>query len=1110
MPFSRPERFLLALPLCLLVLFCRFSFAQVHDFRNYSVTEGMAESQVFDVFQDSRGYIWFGTFGGGVSRYDGKHFKTFSTTDGLSNNIVFDIKEGPKGGIWFATFSGLNRYRNGEFTAYKKEDGLSSDRIRGDILFDGQGGLWLGTSKGLNKAVLNSDGNLDTVIKDPGHEEFPAGRVGALIQGKGDRIWIGTEKGVLRYEDGQYQVYDSTDGLSHFHINALHSSGKDSLWIGTMGGGLNLLNPSTGKVRTYSGSEGLKNPKIYAIVEDELGRIWVATEGGGVNMFRNGRFVPFTQKNGLTHNVVVSGAKDREGNLWFGTNGGGVSQYRGGRFVLYPTPSIVMDIGKDPEGRIWFATYGNGAFQLNKGMAPDPLYSRKLDKADGLITDRIWNFLADEKGRFWINGDGGIVRWENGRLKRPPQPPGQLNWIHNSLEDEKGRIWLARSAEDPVCRFSNGSYNSLKELDPTPIGTNDICQDERGYIWISSTNGIYRIKGKQVEHFDQADGLPGKRINTLDVAPNGDLWFGAQGEGLIRYDRDSFSVYTTEDGLSGNNIAVVHFSRKGHFWVGTNKGLNRIRLDEKGGIKKVHHYGEAEGFRGLECQQDAIYEEKDGSLWFGTLDGAIKYEPELDRPNKVPPKVHITGVRLFLEEADWDLYSDSIDARKELPIDPSFPYDKNHITFDFTGISHTIPEQVKYRFKLEGLEEEWSPPVDQRFATYSSLPPGEYTFKVTACNDAGVWREDHASYSLTIRPPFWRTWWFYGSSASLLILGAVAFVKVRERNLKRNQRILAQKVNERTEQVVAQKEEIEEKNREITDSIHYASRIQGAILTSERYLEEVLDEHFILFKPKEVVSGDFYWAYADDEHSVWLAADCTGHGVPGAFMSMIGNRLFNEVVLEQGERNPGRILERVRDGIAHALGQSGEEEAKDGMDAALCVLDHKKGVLNFAGANNPLYIIRREGPAFPGFETRDQLKEEGIGMCLGNEGTEPDPDKMAPLNSKGEKAPYNGIEVRPDKQAVGAGSMEPGPFTTVRIPVRSGDLLYTFSDGFADQFGGPKGKKFRYGPFKRLLLGLRDKSMEVQKEELERSFEEWKNASSYDQIDDVLVVGVQV
>ncbi len=286
---------------------------------------------------------------------------------------------------------------------------------------------------------------------------------------------------------------------------------------------------------------------------------------------------------------------------------------------------------------------------------------------------------------------------------------------------------------------------------------------------------------------------------------------------------------------------------------------------------------------------------------------------------------------------------------------------------------------------------------------------------------------------------------------------------------------------------------LQEKSQEINDSIKYASFIQDAILPEEEKLSEVLGEHFTLLKPQATVSGDLYWCYGKEDRSLWAAVDCTGHGVPGAFMSMIAHSLLDETVIEKGERDPGRILEQLREGLAQKLGKS---EQKDGMDLALCELSYGKDgspLLRFAGANNPLYIIRDGiGDEPPEFLTYQN-----------GEASELEEERILPFKNSSD-----GLIIRGDKRSIGFEERQSIAFTTFEFAVKEGDLLYCFSDGFPDQFGGPSGKKFRYSSFQELLLEIRKKPLGEQKRLLEERFEEWKG--DHEQVDDVLVIGTRI
>ena len=328
-----------------------------------------------------------------------------------------------------------------------------------------------------------------------------------------------------------------------------------------------------------------------------------------------------------------------------------------------------------------------------------------------------------------------------------------------------------------------------------------------------------------------------------------------------------------------------------------------------------------------------------------------------------------------------------------------------------------------------------------------------------------------------------------------IIIIIVLFIKYRERKLIKEKKELEQKVKERTLEVMMQKEEIEqqkevieEKNKDITDSINYAKRIQEAILPKEEERKNLLQNSFVLFKPKDIVSGDFYWILEKDEKIIFVAADCTGHGVPGALMSMIGSSLLNQIVGEKGCCMPNQILDQLRVEIIKVLRQSGAaDESKDGMDACICMYDKNSRKLYFSGANNSLFFVRKNG------ELQDKNNQH--------------------LKADLENENYKLYEIKSDKQPVGF-YLKQTPFTLHEINIQQEDTVYLCSDGYADQFGGPKGKKFMSKKFKELLLSVQNKDMNEQHLLMEESIENWKNydrslGSGYEQVDDILVIGVR-
>jgi serine phosphatase RsbU (regulator of sigma subunit)/sugar lactone lactonase YvrE len=566
-----------------------------------------------------------------------------------------------------------------------------------------------------------------------------------------------------------------------------------------------------------------------------------------------------------------------------------------------------------------------------------------------------------------------------------------------------------------------------------------IYADSEGVIWVGSRGkGITTIEGDSLRQLVlEEDFTPTGFTESRD----GRIWVGTEGQGVFAVEGRRITMHLTrQDGLLANLITLVSIDDKENVFIGTSKGLNKYVPAEE----KVYTYMEKNGFVGIETKNNASLLDRDGNLWFGTVAGIIRYDPSKEKRISTEPLTHITRMRVNLED-------------RELTPGMKFGFKENSIIFDFNSICLTNPEAVSYRYKLQGADVDWLPVTRQTTATYPALRPGKYVFQVIASNSDGFWNEEPISYSFQIRPPFYATWYFILGCIFLGGLTIFSYIKIRTRALMRANVILEEKVRVRTEQVVAQKEELAQKNKDITDSIQYARRIQFAILPPEVPFKDT----FILFKPKDIVSGDFYWLLEMSGKEFIAAVDCTGHGVPGAFMSIIGHNMLNKVVKEYGINKPSEILQHLDNEVSSTLRQTEDISAvKDGMDMTLIAFQKDKELVEFAGAYNAIYLVRN-----------------------------------------GEL-----IEWKGDRHAIGRSiTFAEKEFTNHEISIREGDTIYMFSDGYADQFGGEKGKKFKVQPMKELILSLQDKPMEEQRMILDKTIETWRG--NIEQIDDILIIG---
>jgi serine phosphatase RsbU (regulator of sigma subunit) len=501
-----------------------------------------------------------------------------------------------------------------------------------------------------------------------------------------------------------------------------------------------------------------------------------------------------------------------------------------------------------------------------------------------------------------------------------------------------------------------------------------------------------------------------------------------------------------KDGLYSDFISGLVSGINGDIFIGTSQGLNVYKYKDKKFLK----YSEKSGFTGLEVKRNGTFADKDGNIWLGTAEGAAWIDISFERESPKALPVQINGLKINMQE-------------RRIGENLVFRNDENSIVIDYVGICLTDPQSVVYRIMLEGAEKEWQPETTQNSATFSNLAPGKYTIKVIAKNNSGIWTTEPTTLSFTIKPPFYRSMAFF----LIVIFSAIAltflFIKFRERSLINEKRILAEKVTERTIEISQKNKELELKNKNITDSIKYAKRIQDAMLTDTDFLKEILRNYFIFFKPRDIISGDYYWATRKGDSLIFAVVDCTGHGVPGAFMSMLGITLLDEIVNKKNITNAGQILDALREGVIKSLKQKGiRGETQDGMDIALCSINTLSWEMQYSGAYNPIYIAR---------------------------------------NSEM-------IKFKADRMPIGIYFKRTDKFSVQNIQLLDNDVIYLFTDGFADQFGQNRGDKFMNKNFRELLLRIHQKPMDKQKKALEETIINWQG--NLDQVDDILVMGVRI
>ncbi|MFL5764953.1 MAG: two-component regulator propeller domain-containing protein [Bacteroidia bacterium] len=1060
------------LPAFLLFCFCHSAKAQQLNIKNFSIEDGLPQSQVLYIFQDHSGEIWIGTNGGGVSRFDGVRFLNFSTKDGLKSNRVNYIAEDKSNTIWIGTMKGLAKFKNGKLIAVP--DKLLDDLAIYTIQQHSDGELWLGTSTGI--VIYNGS----TFRPFPLNNEIGNFQIWAIKQDLIGNTWIATMfNGVFKYDGSKMIHFDQTNGLIDLKNRDILING-DQVWIATYHG-VNVYDLS----KAYTGETKLDTLKVdgkpytegvFRFYKDVNDAVWTGTNDGA-DRISNNSIRSFTTANGLCNNRIYGLIQDREGNMWFGSFSGGLSKYRNDLFININEKhglanNTVMSFLKDSKGNLWVGTWGGGVSRIDfeafrqKGELKIQNFGRKKEES-GL--NNVWSMCEDKKGNIWFGTSGSGITVFDGKSFKLYHLKEGLHGIRivNMICDKKGNVWIAH--ENGLDMFDGKQFIYYSSnLGFSTEGVSAIFEDKLGQIWFGSQNKIVKYHDGTSVTITSDGGFP--KIRNIITDKFGYIWLSTD-VGIMVYNGSDFKSITEKDGLSSNTVYYIQPDENGDLWMGTNNGIDKLDLNEFVNHKEIvlKHYGKEEGFIGLECNPNAFYKDIDGRLWLGTVGGITIYDPRQEKKNTVEPQIRITGIRLFLESFDYKKYADSL--TDGLPGGLKLPYDKNHITFDFIGISHTNPSKISYQFMLDGFDEGWLPKGKETSVTYSNLPPGKYTFMLRACNNDGLWSKTPATYSFEIIPPFWKRPWFYILSTIIGVGAIFLLVKMREQSLRASQRILEQQVAIRTRELSAEKEklqsaysEIDGKNKDITDSIHYAKRIQYAILPADSTVKQAFPESFILYQPKAIVSGDFYWMEKWGNEILIAAVDCTGHGVPGAFMSIVCHNILTQTVNVLGLVKPSLILNETNKQLSRRLNQDPEEATvRDGMDIALVAINRSKMKIEFAGANNPMWIIRN--------------------------------NEM--------------IQVGGDKFPIGAFvGEELQQFRNHEYELQKDDCIYIFTDGYADQFGGPKGKKFKYKQLEELLLGIHKRSFDEQKRILEKRLEQWRG--SLEQIDDVLVIGVRI
>ncbi|KAA3613033.1 MAG: GAF domain-containing protein [Calditrichaeota bacterium] len=843
-------------------------------FEKLSIEQGLSQTTINSILQDSRGFIWFATQDG-LNRYDGYSFtiykKKFNDSNSLSENWLTVLKEDNKGNIWIGTAGGgLNKFdlKTKEFSVFRSNEdrnSLNNDHIK-SIFIDKKNVLWIGTAGNglirfdpeknnffqihyksttdeninINDVIdiaqdqnellwfMSSDNNLFTYnqtnkktsfIKSFKLDDDSNTKASKMIVDVFGEVWVGTAgKGIAIFNSESKATRHFTTANSKLvnnHINSITEDSEKNIWIGT-GSGLSIYNQKEKSfsnivhdpLRTTSLSENL----IFSIYEDNAGIMWIGTKGNGINklnkqksVFQNYKSL-VKSKNSLLDNSIWSFEEDHKRTIWIGTNKGlNAFDPSSEKFTRFSFKSEVRALKEDRNGNLWIGTNGSGLKKFNSNRTSIQHFNHNSD-SNSLSNNQIRVIFEDKESRLWIGTWDGLNLYDKNKNRfisyKHIDGDGQSlpdNRIRSLYEDTKGNFWV-------------GTYNGLALLDRNTGKSITFKPDEQNPNSISHN----RI------------------LSIFESESDSTLWIGTF-SGLNKYnpENSTFSHYTIENGLPNDVIYGIIEDNSGYLWLSTNLGLAKFDPIKE----EFKNFNIQDGLQSNEFNGGAYLKTLSGELYFGGINGFNRFSPSRIRVNKNIPKIQLTSFTKFGKAVNLE---NAIEESKEIQLS----YKDNYFSFEFAALDYSNPGKNQYAYKLEGFDEEWIESDTRRYASYTNLEAGEYTFLVKGSNNDGIWNNEGVALDIIITPPYWSTWWFRLTVSVLLAISVYTIYKRRSNRFKRQKAELKKKVREKTTELISQNLKLQNAQNEtnkITTQISLLYKVSQKI-SSELDLDKLLND----------------------------------------------------------------------------------------------------------------------------------------------------------------------------------------------------------------------------------------------------------------------------
>ncbi|MFN8380954.1 MAG: two-component regulator propeller domain-containing protein [Anaerolineales bacterium] len=817
-------------------------------FEHISLEQGLSQSVINVIFQDSKGFLWIGTEDG-LNRYDGYSFKVYKPEEdnenSLSNRWITAIVEDKDGYIWIGTRQGgLNRFdpRSGLFTIYKHDptdnSSLSNNRIN-TLYITKNNTLWVGTDSDLDR--------FDRVNKNfvhyLGDEDGLKNPITTLYQDTKGFLWIGIR------DSGLYQLDESTNSIKAFttgnnsntlsdnNITSITEDAENNLWVATLNG-LNRFKANTQTFTRYrhraDDPESISSDTVNHLYIDHNSVMWIAT-GDGLDIYNSqlNQFIHYRHEpenpGSVSNNLILSIFEDRGDVMWIGTNGGGLNKYnrKQDEFAYYRgelsnpnslSGNLISAIFVEPNSTVWIGTLDSGLNRFSPSTGEFKQYHHDPLKPDSLSSDQVYSILVDRHGALWVGTSNALDLFDpttgTARHFEPQESGNSISGlpVYAIYEDRKGNIWLGTSEGLDLFDPSKETFTNYHHDPENPNSLSDsqavaIKEDLQGDLWVGTVDGgLNRLQystGKFI-HYQNRRGDPksigNDSILTIYESKDGTLWVGTAGGGLNRYDlkTDSFTSFTEKDGLPNNVINGILEDKENNLWISTNYGLSRFNPF----TNKFRNYTVSDGLQSNEFNSNAYAITPYGEMYFGGINGINFFDPLAISTDTYVPPIVLTSLTQNGETLKTDV---EVEELKEFTLQ----WPKNSFEFEFAALSYSQPNKNQYAYKLENFDSSWNELGTKHSSLYTNLPGGTYTLKLRGSNSDGIWNDAGRSIKLTVIPPVWETWWFRGLFVLVLGTTIAAGYRWRIKSVESRNRQLENLVQRRTSDLEKRTRDIE-------------------------------------------------------------------------------------------------------------------------------------------------------------------------------------------------------------------------------------------------------------------------------------------------------------